>query len=105
MVSRWTVAVATVIHETSREAQPVFMPRSSERVNIRELLQKSFVVWNRGRNARLLQHDFRKPDAIGIPGAAPGQVTLELMEPAQQLFAKCGELAAVQHRAGTFSHT
>ncbi len=99
------IARAAVIPEAGPEAQHFFLRRSGERVNVREALQKSFVVRNRRRNTGLLQHDFRKPDVIGIFRPPPRQVALELAKPTKQLFAKCGELAAVQHSAGTFSHS
>src|SRR5258708_33938900 len=38
-------------------------------------------------------------------GVATRQVTLKLAKPAQQLPAKCGEVTALQHSAGTFSHS
>jgi hypothetical protein len=68
-------------------------------------MQESFVIWDRCRNARLLEHDLRKPDAIRILGMPPWQVTLKLTEPPEQLFAKCDEITTVQHSAGTFSHS
>src|SRR6266446_4126630 len=100
-----TICCAAVIPEARPQPQHFFLRSSGKRVNVREALQKSFVVGDGGGHARLLQHNFRKPDAIRIFRASPRQVTLELAEPAQQLFAKCSELAAVQHDAGTFSHS
>ena len=35
-------------------------------------------------DTRLLQHDLREPDAVGVLGAAPGQVAAICGEPAQQ---------------------
>src|SRR5206468_3038633 len=99
------IASAAVIAEAGPEAQHFFLRRTGEGVNIRETLEKSLVVWNHGRNACLLQHDFREPDAIRIFRAPPRQVTLESAEPPKQLFTKCGEFAALQHSAGTFSHS
>src|SRR6266571_5061680 len=76
------VARATVIPEAGPQAQHFFLRRSGERANVWKALQEIFVVRDHCRNARLLQHDFREPDAIGIFGAAPRQIALELMEPA-----------------------
>src|SRR5258708_23666574 len=94
------IARAAVIPETGPESQHFFLRRRGERVNIRKVLKKSLVVRNRCRNASLLEHDFRKPDAIGIRGSAPWQVPLEFAKPSEQLSAKCGEFAGVQHSAG-----
>ena len=99
------VARAAVIAKPGPETQYFIFRRCGKCVNVREMLHESFVVGNRGRNAGLLQHNFRQPDAIRIRGSAPRQITLKLTEPAQQLLAKCGEFAAVQHSAGTFSHS
>src|SRR6266478_1744175 len=87
------MARATVIPETRPEEQHFLLRRSGERVNVREALQKSFVVRNGGGDAGLLEHDFRKPDAVGIFRSPPRQVSLELAKPAEQLFAKCCALA------------
>ena len=32
------------------------------------------IVLDHGSDARLLQHDLRQPDAVGIARAAPGQI-------------------------------
>src|SRR5213594_184394 len=48
------IARTAVIPEAGPEAQHLFLRRSSKRANVREALQKSFVVRNRGRNASLL---------------------------------------------------
>src|SRR5881397_3975215 len=47
---------------------------------------ETFVIGNHRRDARLLQHDFREPDAVRVSRFAPRQFALELAEPAEQLF-------------------
>jgi hypothetical protein len=78
------IACPAVITQAGPQAQDFLLRRGSECVNVREALQKSFVVGKRGGNARLLQHDFREPDAIGIFSASPRQITLKLAKPAKK---------------------
>jgi hypothetical protein len=49
------------------------------------------VGYDRGY-ACLLQHDFGKPDSVGVARSAPGKVTLRMGEPDQQLFSKSVEV-------------
>src|SRR5260370_34245250 len=99
------IAGAAVIPETGPETQHFFLRRSGKSVNVGKALQKSFVVRNRSCNAGLLEHDFRQPNSVRVSCSAPRQIALEFAEPREQWFAKCGELAAVQHSDGTFSHS
>ena len=55
-----------------------------------EISKKSFVVGNHRGHARLLQHDFRDPDAIGVARATPGKVALVAAEPGEQRRRNCG---------------
>jgi len=86
----------------THKPQHFFWRRSGERMNIPESAAR--IARNTGSRRRhgFVQHDFRKPDAIRVTRLPPRQVALELAEPAEQLFAKCGERMAVQHSAGTF---
>src|ERR1700730_11180622 len=99
------IACAAVIAESGPQAQHFLLLRRSERMDVREAIEKALVVGNHCRNACLLQHDFREPDAIRIFGAAPRQVTLVLLKPAEQSFSECGEFAALQLHVKAYSRT
>src|SRR6202035_1952263 len=58
---------------------------------------ETLVIGNGGCDSRLLQHDFRKPDAIGITRAPPWQIALELHEPPQQFFSETRKYRASRH--------
>jgi hypothetical protein len=45
-------------------------------------------VWLDGPDARLLQHDFRNPDGVGIPLATPGEKTRMLRVPVKKQVGK-----------------
>ena len=47
-----------------------------------KLLNKSLVTLLNHRHSRLLQHDFRNQNAVGIAFSAPGQLALFPIEPA-----------------------
>src|SRR5256885_17011048 len=75
-----------------------FFPRSRvKRLDVWEALEESFVVGHRRSHARLLQHNFRQPNAIRILGVPPGQIALMLAKPSQQLLPKRSEPVTRQH--------
>src|SRR5262249_39171925 len=80
----------------------LFLRSFSKHAHVREPLKKPLIVGNHRRNASLLQHDFRKPDAIRIFVLPPRQIALELTKPAQQLLAKFREFAPLQHDEAYF---
>ena len=45
-------------------------------------------MFEHGRHARLLQHDFAEPDAVGIASSAPRKVAVMQVIPAQKGAAK-----------------
>src|SRR5579871_5597838 len=73
--------------------------RPREAMDRREPRHKSPVVGNHGRDARLLQHDLRQPDAIRIASLPPIKVALLPLEPIEQGAPKRGQflLGNVQH--------
>ncbi len=54
---------------------------------------------NHRRNAGLLQHDFRKPNIVGIGVFSPGQVALVGVVPLQQPAAKMRRRTRVEFPA------
>ena len=48
--------------------------RGGELLKIAKALKESLVIADYAGNLRLLQHDFRQPDPIGVGGLLPGQV-------------------------------
>jgi hypothetical protein len=46
--------------------------RGGERFDTREAFEEEAVMLENGGDARLLEHDFRKPDAVRVAGFAPG---------------------------------
>ena len=99
------IARATVIAEARPQPEHFFLRRFCESMPVGESRQKSFVVRNHGSHARLLQHDFRNPDAVRIFRAPPRQIALKLPEPCEQLLAKRDEFAASERDHAVFSHS
>jgi hypothetical protein len=56
----------------------------------------SFKIRDDGLDLRLLEHDFRNPDRVGVPGAAPGKVAGVPGEPGGQ-FGRDAAHVAVGH--------
>src|SRR5262249_58515998 len=67
------VARASVVAEAAPEGEHVLDRRRRERRYRGKSLQEALVVAEHGRHLRLLQHDFREPDTIGVTGLLPGQ--------------------------------
>ena len=53
--------------------------RRGQRIDGRKALEKTLVVGNDRRHLRLLQHDFRQPDAVSIARPLPGQIVAPLL--------------------------
>src|SRR6202790_1169685 len=98
------IATAAVITETRPKTQHFLLRRLRQRSHVRKSFEEPLVLRKHGGNTRLLQHDLRQPDAIGIFVASPRQVPLKLAKPPKQLFPKCREFAALQHDEAAFSH-
>ena len=47
-------------------------------------VEKTIVVGNDGGDARLLQHHFGDPDAVGVAAGAPRKIAAMLSEPGEQ---------------------
>src|SRR5262249_39009180 len=91
------IAGAAVVTKSGPKAKDLLFRRFGKRLHIWKALQKAFVVGNYRGNARLLQHDFRKPDAIRIFCFAPRQVALKLAKPCEKRFAERRECVAGAH--------
>src|SRR5260221_694567 len=91
------VAGARVVAETRPQAEDVFFRGGCQRFDVGEAFEEAFVIGNGGCYARLLQHDFGEPDAVGGAGLAPGQFALELGEPSEKIIAEAGERGASEH--------
>ena len=85
---------SAVVAETAPGSEHSVFRSRGERLNIRETLKENSVVVNDGRYARLLQHDFAEPDAIGIASLAPGKFAAMPVVPAQQRLPENGQVLA-----------
>lgn len=50
------------------------------------MFEEAIVIGDSGSDAGLLQHNFGEPDTVGIFGAAPWEVSLELVKPGEKVF-------------------
>jgi hypothetical protein len=71
---RVQVMRTTVIAETAPQLQHACKRRGGERRHRRKFIDEAPVVGQHGGNLRLLQHDFRQPDAVGVARSLPRQV-------------------------------
>jgi excinuclease ABC subunit A len=76
-----------VIAETSPGGEQIGLGCSGKRSDVRKALEKAFVIGNDGGHSRLLEHDFRDPDSIGVPGIAPGQFAAVFFVPVDEFAA------------------
>src|SRR5687767_5299218 len=60
-------------------------------------------VYDRG-NARLLQHNFRDPDAVGVARSTPWQIALIGLEPMEKFPLKFRQVSCGKHHAGAEGH-
>src|SRR5580692_9748175 len=82
------VASARIVTKASPEAEN-FLGRSfGEGLDGWKMFEETVVVGNGGGDASLLQHNFGKPDSVGIFGAAPWEVALELVKPSEKVLAE-----------------
>ncbi len=87
------ISRAAVISEAGPEFQNFFEPCAAQRGNRRKFFEETMVIRKHGGDARLLQHNFRHPDAIGIAAGAPGKVAAVRGEPVEQRRLKFRECA------------
>src|SRR5262249_17361618 len=72
--------------------------RRGQRMNVRESLEEKPVVFEHGRDSRLLQHDFRNPDAVRVARFAPREIAAILVVPAQERAAKTARRSILHER-------
>src|SRR5882672_1930518 len=77
-------ARSPIVAQTAPGCQDGLFRSRGERLDIRKTFEENPVMVKHGGHARLLQHDFAEPDAIGIASFAPGKVAAMLVVPAQQ---------------------
>ncbi len=86
------VAATAVIAQPGPVLQNIIERGRGECRQVRETLQETLVIRNNGIDLRLLQHDFRNPDAIAVAALLPGQImAASLIMPAEQ---GCGKPVA-----------
>ena len=78
------VARAGVVAEALPLGEDLVDLRLGERLQGGEPRQPSLEARDHGLDPRLLQHDLRDPDAIGIVVPPPGQIAQSAVEPRQQ---------------------
>ena len=86
------IARAGVVAEASPGFEDGRFGRTSEGANGGKPCEETLVIGEDGGDARLLQHDFGDPDAVGIAGSAPGESALVGVEPGEEAAAEGGEL-------------
>jgi peptide/nickel transport system permease protein len=67
------IAAARVVAQAAPKPQDFVLRGSGERVDAGKIRQKSLVVGDHRGDLRLLQHDFRKPDAVRVARSLPGK--------------------------------
>jgi hypothetical protein len=78
------VANAGVVTKPLPEFMNLFWPGFGQRFDGWQRAQPAFPIRDDGLHLRLLEHDFRNPDCIGVPRPAPRQVAGMGTEPRQQ---------------------
>ena len=73
------ISRARVITQTTPQCEYVIQTCLCERLYIGESLEKPFVIRNNLGDLRLLQHDFRQPDAIRIASVLPGKIIAAML--------------------------
>ncbi len=68
------IASARVVAKASPVRHHPIYQRRSKRVHIGKGIDKAPVIRNDRRNLRLLKHDFRQPDTVGVAGLLPWQI-------------------------------
>ena len=85
---------APVITQPAPRFEQALLRGGGQAFQSREAIEKSLVIRDNGSYARLLQHHFGKPDAVGVFRAPPRQVALVAVIPGKQGFderrADCG---------------
>ena len=84
------ITVSKTMEDYAPKAMHGLERRLREGLDRGERIQEAVIVADNAINLRLLKHDLRYPDAVGVVGVPPGQVALVRTEPVQE---KCAELA------------
>ena len=72
------IARAAVVAEAGPQREYVVIGSSGEAFDIGKAGEEARVILQDGGDLRLLQHDFREPDAVGVV-ALPGQVVAAIL--------------------------
>lgn len=75
------VTGALIVSQSLPVLQNLFKIGQGKRLEVGEPSNKAIIRWQHGCDPRLLQHDLRDPDAIGITAATEGQIPLVLSIP------------------------
>ncbi len=78
------IASACVIAEAGPEFQDACLPGTGQRFHGGEAAQETVEIGQDCGDARLLQHDFGDPDAVGVSAAPPGEIAAVGAEPIEQ---------------------
>ena len=78
------VTAAAVVSEAGPKLEHVVLAGGGQRIDSWEAREETVVVGDDGGDARLLQHHFRHPDAIGVAAGPPGERPPMMREPCQQ---------------------
>jgi hypothetical protein len=79
-----------VVAETTPGGENGIKRRGGERCDAGKALEEEAVVFENGGDARLLEHDFGKPDAVRVAGFTPGEIAAVFVIPAQESAAESG---------------
>ena len=82
------IASTRIVTKASSEAENFLGGSFGEGLDGWKMFEETVVVWDGGSDASLLQHNFGEPDSVGISGAAPWEVSLELVKPGEKVFAE-----------------
>ena len=78
------VSRTAIIAQSAPHGEDLLLVGGRQRSGIRERTQESFVIRYYGGDARLLEHDFRDPDGVGIARTAPWEVAAVAIVPARE---------------------
>src|ERR1019366_7709484 len=93
-------ARSPIVAQTAPGCQHGIFRSRGEGSDIRKTFEENPVVVKHGGHARLLQHDFTEPDAVGIASFAPRKVAAMLVVPAEKSATKSGHVLAARWRRG-----
>jgi hypothetical protein len=85
-------ARSPVVAQSTPGGKDRIFRRRIERFHVGEAFQKNAVMFQHSGDSRLLEHDFGKPDGVGIASPAPGKVTAVAVVPAEESSAKSGQI-------------